>query len=292
MFKTPNAYSIKNDFSQPIDAIGEFAVIYKEPQKMEHYHWHGHIEVNWLETGVMSYLFDGQEVDIPKNQLLLFNASIPHRCLHVEGEKGEPARLYNLYFPLDAFLSWTDMEEIQQILLAGGVVTGKKHEVMDYMFIKNWHEDFLSNPEYKKLISLELMARIYRLQLEGWEEKRLLPQSLSKRKKPTKGEISHVARILQFISQNLHQPLTIAEIGKNVGLHPNYAMNLFRKVMHIPLKKYIIRMRLHRAHILLLETDLPIAIISYKAGFHSVGRFYEVFKQEYKIAPNLYRKKY
>ncbi len=97
MLKTPNAYNIKNDFSQPIDAIGTFAIVYKQPQVMEHYHWHGHIELSWLETGMMTYLFDGQKIDIPKNQLFLFSASIPHRCLYVEGEKNQSARGYITY---------------------------------------------------------------------------------------------------------------------------------------------------------------------------------------------------
>lgn len=289
---TPDAYTIKKDVRQPIEAIGRFGLRLKTPESMAQYHWHGHIELNWLLQGRLIYLFDGIEVEVPKNQLLLFNASIPHRSKIVMGEGDKPPLVYNLYFPFDEFLQWPYIKNLQQNILDGSMIIAKDANALDEALLKCWYKDSLSlDAQKQNLIFGELKNRVRRMEVEGWDY--LIAPKYKKGARPdvSSKDVQHVVQMMQYIAANFHRDIDNKKIAKEVGLHPNYAMNLFRKVMNVPLKQYLRRMRLFRAHALMIDTDLPASTIAYDTGFGSVSRFYEVFKAQYQMAPNEYRKK-
>ena len=79
---------------------------------------------------------------------------------------------------------------------------------------------------------------------------------------------------------------------KVVGLHPNYALNVFTSVMQIPLHKFVLRMRLIKARALLFEGSLSIENVAYEAGFSSPSGFYAHFRKAYGLTPRQLRAKY
>ncbi len=159
--------------------------------------------------------------------------------------------------------------------------------------LKCWYQDSQSeNLQKQQLIAGELQNRLRRMEVEGWSSLRSPHKSKMERADVSSNDVNHVVDMMQYVAANFQRPINNKDIAKSVGLHPNYAMNLFSKVMHISLKKYLRHMRLYRAHVLMMDTNLPASTIAYDAGFGSVSRFYEVFKAEYHMAPNEYRKKY
>jgi transcriptional regulator GlxA family with amidase domain len=78
---------------------------------------------------------------------------------------------------------------------------------------------------------------------------------------------------------HLGNPLDAAEIAKVVGLHPNYALNLFTRVMHEPIHRFVMRMRLIKAREVDFTTSLPVETIAYDSGFRSVSHFYMQFRR-------------
>ena len=105
-------------------------------------------------------------------------------------------------------------------------------------------------------------------------------------------QVKYVVAMLRHIIENLNEPLTASDVAEVVGLHPNYALNLFSKIMQVPLRKFIVRMRLVRARALLFETELPIASVAFAAGFSSTSQFYEQFKTAYGVTPLHMRESY
>ena len=79
---------------------------------------------------------------------------------------------------------------------------------------------------------------------------------------------------------------------KVTGLHANYALALFTRTMNIPLKQFIIRMRLLRARGMLLESDTAIATIAVESGFGSASQFYAHFSAAYGTTPQHLRDSY
>ena len=104
--------------------------------------------------------------------------------------------------------------------------------------------------------------------------------------------IRHVVAMVRHALEHLGDPLSNADITKVTGLHENYALTLFTRVMHVPLKQFVIRMRLMRARALLVESSLAISAVADASGFASVSQFYHQFKQAYGLSPNLLRNDY
>ena len=75
------------------------------------------------------------------------------------------------------------------------------------------------------------------------------------------------------------KPAAPPEISKAVGLHPNYAMNLFKKAFGTTLIDYITHHRVSHVQRLLATTDKKIVDIAFSSGFNSMSRFNEAFRE-------------
>jgi AraC-like DNA-binding protein len=94
------------------------------------------------------------------------------------------------------------------------------------------------------------------------------------------------------IAQNYTEPLTIDDISREVGLHPNYAMGLFKKTFGTTLIDYLTRHRVSHAHRLLATTDDKIVDVAFSSGFSSISRFNEAFRRACGSSPRDYRKQH
>jgi AraC-like DNA-binding protein len=104
------------------------------------------------------------------------------------------------------------------------------------------------------------------------------------------GRLSRVEEIARYVAQNYTRPLSLEEIGREVNLHPNYAMNLFRRSFGATILEYIIQHRLSHAQRLLATTDRLILDVALDSGFGSLSRFNEAFKKAFGCTPRDYRK--
>jgi AraC-like DNA-binding protein len=79
------------------------------------------------------------------------------------------------------------------------------------------------------------------------------------------------------------------EVAASVSLHPNYAMQLFRRYTGRTIVNYLNQYRIAHAQQLLLTTDKSVLDIAYESGFNSLSRFYAVFRATCKQSPGRYR---
>ena len=66
----------------------------------------------------------------------------------------------------------------------------------------------------------------------------------------------------------------------------------FTQIMRMPLKQFVLRMRLMRARALLVESKLAIASVAEASGFASISQFYAQFKSAYGASPHAVRQQY
>ena len=267
-------------------AFGRFGIRSFQPQVMAEPHSHGHIELNWLTTGSIGYSFDGRPVAVPAGRLVAFWAGIPHQALTLSPDAG---RQVNIYLPMDAFLHMPRLGQLTETLMGGGVI--QMHaDAAGLDMVDRWHQDYRSgNAQRSDLVMIELGTMFRRAALLGWET--LLPawiepSPIQSRAVPP---VHYVVRMVRHIVENLNEPLATQTVADVVGLHPNYASNLFSKVMRIPMQKFVVRMRLIKARSLLFEGRLSIANIGYQSGFASQSQFYEHFRKAYGTTPSQMR---
>ena len=106
------------------------------------------------------------------------------------------------------------------------------------------------------------------------------------------GESNLIERMTLFIAQNYHLSIRLSDIGKSVGLHPDYANTLFKKAFGHTLNTHLIMERVTQAQRLLFTTATPIVQIAYECGFNSISCFNSAFLKYNGCTPRDYRKNF
>jgi len=127
-----------------------------------------------------------------------------------------------------------------------------------------------------RMLLMQLLIRVGRLRRE--EESRLTPPS------------GHYVRsATSFLLQNYDRPLTVKDAAANVNLHPGYLQRIFKSETGKTIMAYLTEIRMEKAKMLLMRTDIPIADISDYVGAGSRQYFHALFKKHVRMTPVEYR---
>lgn len=105
-------------------------------------------------------------------------------------------------------------------------------------------------------------------------------------------QMGHVIAMVRHALKNLDKPLKNGDITAVTGLHENCAPGLITQIMQMPLKQFVLRMRLMRTRALLMESKLAIASVAEASGFTSISQFHAQFKSAYGTSPHAVRQQY
>ena len=97
---------------------------------------------------------------------------------------------------------------------------------------------------------------------------------------------------IQFIDENYDEDITVPEIARILHVSPTYLSQIFRKYMGASVIKYIIRLRIDKAKMLLETTSHPVYAIADMVGFRDIKHFSKTFKSFIGESPSEYRKSY
>lgn len=273
-------------------AFGRFGIRIFDPVVMSQPHWHGHIEANFANDFEMEYLVDGQTLTLPANRLVVFWAGVPHQLTRVRQVGQGPFKLCNIYLPLDAFLMMNHIAGLQVALLGGGMIV-LPEALCSADQLRRWYADYRSGDfERAEVVKMELNALFRRAALEQPSFLRLPQHEVGGDRALSSAHIRHVIAMVRHVLENLEKPLRNGDITAVTGLHENYALSLFTRIMQVPLKQFVIRMRLMRARALLVESSMAIATVVESSGFSSVSQFYHQFREAYGLSPNALREQY
>lgn len=251
---------------------------------------HNEIELNMLTKGSVTYLLGGRKVRMQAGSLNVFWAAIPHQIVDFNRD----TRYFVATIPLAWFLQCKLSDRFVQPLLRGEVLAenlrGRERQAQDQF--AQWERD-LQQPDddVRHLVMLEMEARLRRM-IAALD----LPVA-SATPSPAKvratslqgGELNKVEQIACLIAQRYTEPLTVTEIGRSVGLHPNYAMGLFKKAFGTTLIDYVMHHRISHAQRLLATTNDKIVEVAFNSGFNSISRFNETFRRVCGCTPRQYR---
>ncbi|MDP2571862.1 AraC family transcriptional regulator [Vibrio penaeicida] len=98
-----------------------------------------------------------------------------------------------------------------------------------------------------------------------------------------------IKKAVQFINQDIAKNHTIKELANIACLSQTQFKHLFLKHIKLTPLKYLAKVRMERARILLNNTDLPINQVSEKVGFACPSSFTRSFSAYYSLSPKRYR---
>jgi AraC-like DNA-binding protein len=248
----------------------------REPALMDASHHHNDIELNFVSSGAVTYLFAGRLVRVRASEVLIFWATAPHRM--TEREPG--THMHWVTMPLAWVLHGHGLAHFGRAMLEGRPLLFPAG-ADEATTLLRWEADLAAGGERRAIALLELEARLRRFMLGRRSE----PGSAASRRPASKA-----MRMARFLAAHFTEPIDIEDVAAHVHLHPNYAMAVFKEAFGIGIVEYVTQHRVACAQQLLAASDLGVLDIAMRAGFGSASRFYEAFKQFCGVAPLAYRR--
>lgn len=100
---------------------------------------------------------------------------------------------------------------------------------------------------------------------------------------------SKYQQIVDFVHQNISQPIQLEDIASHFHYSVRHVARLFREESGVALGRYIVDQKLRTAQRLLATTDFPVKTIAFDLGYHDVGYFCRLFRTHLMGTPNSYR---
>ena len=258
-----------------------------EPHPMPRADRHNEIEINFVDSGSLTYLLGGRRVTLRARHLSAFWAATPHQVLLSH----DVSFYYVVTVPLAWVLGWGLPETFVQALLGGRVVEepDEKASVPDVARLAQWHEDLAPGHEgQEEPVLLEVKARLLRLAAAT----RSAPRGRQAPRLPASaGEAapSNVEQMASVIARRYREPIGLEDVAAAVGLHPDYAASLFRRTFGTTPTRFIVQHRIMHAQRELVTSDAKVLAVALDAGFGSLSRFNAAFRAICGCSPRDYR---
>ena len=225
-------------------------------------HTHPDIEFNYLSDAELPALHGGTTHVVKPGHLAVFWGGVPHQTL---APNKQAAGIW-ITLPLAWFLQWQLPHGFAERLLTGALVQAE----FPAPRIEQWLADYESgDPRHHHVLLLEIEAWLVRLALAE--------QAPATRSRRSAEGTTQIERITGYIAAHYHEPISVSQIGRAVGLHPKYLMRLFKRHCHIGVWEYLTRLRLSHAQRLLVTTEHRIIDVALESGFGSPAAFYQAF---------------
>lgn len=172
------------------------------------------------------------------------------------------------------------------------IITG--YDYFDYAVtaLKAGIDDYVLKPVSKKDIQETLKKLIEKLQItqNQHEITRLVEGILHDTK--INNDTSYKAKIQKEIDCNIaNVDFSLNYLAKQLALSNSYLSSLFKRLYGKNFQDYMLSIRLDRAKIFLLSTDMKVYEIAAAVGFDDPNYFSATFKRKFDISPNQFREK-
>lgn len=245
-------------------------------------HWHRALEIDFTIHGEGDYLTSGHKTHLSDGDFIIINSGEVHGVENIG--PGDARRSITILVPFE-FLNEL-LPEISHLYFVSRITNQEitlkvKTELMSiYQLWTNQHDH-----ENK----IEILGHFYLLMallLKNFVVPKKNIICFNDARKQGK-----VKDIINFLTANYRDSLTLGEVADHFGLSKAYLDRLFKTEVQTSLIHYLQLIRLQHAYDLLVNTDLPVTVIADQCGFANVRSLQKIFKDVYSATPSTYRKK-
>ena len=86
-----------------------------------------------------------------------------------------------------------------------------------------------------------------------------------------------VSAMIDYINSHYMEDISIQTLADLCSINPNYAGQLFKQKMNQTFSSYLSNFRIQKAEKLLVDTDMPIALVAASVGYQDYFYFAKVF---------------
>ncbi len=261
--------------SSEVQTFGLFVLPARPSPDHSRPHRHNEIELNYVEGGAITYLHAGHELRIESQESAVFWGAVPHQLIRYE-----PGTVLSIAtIPLEYVLQWDLPQAFINMLLSGILFHAGPHQLGLYnaAMYRQWQADVNAGEPDVALMEIKaFLHRCARLQQVTRDERPVVSSDKAQ-------------QMAQFISHYFQQPIGARDVAAHVGLHPHYAMTVFKSAFDLTIIEYLTQQRIAFVQQQLLTTDSSVIDIAYEAGFQTISHFYSAFNRLCGLSPGRYR---
>ena len=243
---------------------------------------HNEIEIMYALGGSVTYFFQERTITIPSHKMAILWGMFPHRIISVENADF----FYIVSIPLSLFLGMGLPDSFVNRLFRGEVLLDEdSHNFVDYdmLLLDHWRVDLECEQPDTRAMLLELQGRLLRMSA-------CVSSNVTHGQSLPVGEVDLVEQMTLYIAANCHRFIKVSDIGRAVGLHPDYANTIFKRVFGHTLCYHLMLERITQAQRKLLTTSDTVLQIAEACGFNSLSSFNSAFLKFNGCTPRDYRK--
>lgn len=173
------------------------------------------------------------------------------------------------------------------------MITG--YDYFDYAVaaLKTGVDDYVLKPVSKKDIQELLQKLIGKVQeAHVQQEVTKLVDGLIQSGERTDESTGYKSQIQQVINANIGTvEFSLSSLATNLSLSPTYVSTLFKQLFGTTFQQYMLTVRLDRAKLLLLSSDMKMYEIAASVGFEDPNYFSAAFKKQFSMSPNQFKEK-
>lgn len=91
---------------------------------------------------------------------------------------------------------------------------------------------------------------------------------------------------IEMMESHVEDPVTLTRISEGAGISVRHLERLFARSLGVSPSKYYMRLRLREARGLLIQTEIPLAEVALRCGFHNSSHFARRYRDVYGILPS------
>lgn len=193
------------------------------------------------------------------------------------------------------FLSWEhpiigldDVKELLQVSDSNRLKMAKSLHQLYKSYYEGEYSEFISKLEslHQKDYSIDFKTLLIEAQddEEAIDQLKLLGEHQLSAEIKTSSDI--VDKVKDFAMKNYMHNIGVNQIADMFQITPNYLSTLFKKKEGITFVRFLTKIRMENAHVLLTRENIKVSEVAQKVGYYSARHFSKLYKQQFGIYPS------
>lgn len=102
---------------------------------------------------------------------------------------------------------------------------------------------------------------------------------------------AQLSMIGSYIERHISHSIKVNDLGNLTGLSRSHFSRAFANSTGIPAQQFILKKKINRTRLLLVNSTMSLADIGFQTGFSSLSHFSKAFKKELGLSPKQYRER-
>lgn len=261
--------------------------VYEAVHEAAHYH-SDCLEIIFCIKGNLNIRIAYEELEVKEGEIILIDTEDVH-CIYSDEEN----LLVSFYInQTSAIFKNSDLVNMSFVCHKGEIHPSMEKK-MDYMhkILLTMFYTYIS-PSYDNSEKLDIINKTALLVMNIVQDNFSIFYWMNDPNQFPDDAKARFEHIFAYIYKNTKNRMTIEELGELEHINPNYLSQFLKKTSFMGLRGLRTYIRVYKAELLLLTTDMNVTDVSYQSGFSDPKYFYRAFKQWYGHTPLTHRKLY